>query len=133
MDNKREKFIKYTKIASVAILIIGIALATYIVQREQFDLRKEAETGRVALIYVLPNTVQVNTDQTFDITFWLDTGGQDVVGVDIILEELSLLEIVSITTHTDHFPTFVPANTDGSFDSVSICLHFRTIEFHKDD
>lgn len=119
MNEKKEKFIKYTKIASISILIIGIALATYIVQREQFDLRKEAETGRVARFFLLPNIVEVDTADVFDITFWLDTGGQDVVGVDIILQELTLLEIVSITPHYDNFSTFVPANSDGSFDSTT--------------
>lgn len=104
------------KLAPVFALMFVIAIAGYLLEREGYELRRKAQGERTATLMMLPQAVVADPGDEFDIAIWLNTVGKDVVGVDIILEELSLLEIVEINPDYTHFPTFVPVNDDGSFD-----------------
>ena len=116
MESRKVNLKRYLKLAFLSALIIGVVVTTYVVLRGQFEARRKADTSRVAEFFLVPNTVEVEPNATFDVTVWLNTHGRDVVGVDVLFHQSSLLEIVDIEPDYTYFPTFVPVDREGSFD-----------------
>jgi hypothetical protein len=116
MEGKKERFIKTLKLFFFTVLLVGLGITTYVVLKGQFELRRKADTTRVAEFLLIPNTVVVEPNSTFDITVWLNTHGREVVGVDVIFDQSTLLELVDIKPDYTYFPTFVPVDSNGAFD-----------------
>lgn len=135
MEGKKKKFIKTLKLFFSVVLLIGLGVTTYVVIKGQFELRRKADTTRVAEFLLIPDTVVVEPDSTFDITVWLYTHGREVVGVDVIFDQSGLLELVDVKPDYTYFPTFVPVNNDGTFDfSTAVSQNgFGAVTFNWDN
>lgn len=109
---KKEVFESLLKIFALSLLISVIFLTVRLTEERQ-EIRKKAAVGYVASLNLAPTQVEVGQDESFNLDVILDTGGEAVVGVDVILYfNSNLLEVVDITSNQNTFKTFIPFSLD---------------------
>jgi len=127
-------------VVSLLVMIIGAGAGLYILQKENLELRREADVTREASLLLVPLDqlpLQIEPNDTFEVTVYLNTGGYDVVGTDIILEYSDNLSLENIAPPQQRdFLTYAPVNSaDGTFDVETAKSQdgFGTVTFDWDN
>jgi hypothetical protein len=110
---KKEVLESLLKIFALSLLVSVIFLTVRLTEERQ-EMRKEAVADYVASLSLAPTQVELEPNESFTLDVILDTGGEAVVGVDVILYfDSDLLEVVDIAPNHSAFKTFVPFSTDN--------------------
>lgn len=118
---KKKDIKKAARILGVSAIIVCIGLTTYLVQRYIRYRKKAEDINRVADFLLSTTTggssAQVAPGEQFVLDLALNTGGKDVVGIDVILDfDATKVQLTGITPNTSsNFKTFLPVDVDGVF------------------
>lgn len=106
---------------AILIFLIAVTFFTLILAQRRQDLGSRALADS-AILSFSPTAVTVAPSNTFNASVVLLTGGQAIVGADILVQfDRTKLALQSLTK-PDHavFKTYAPINSDGNFDTARV-------------
>lgn len=116
MNNKHRAHLIVIGTALIAVILL-VVVTSYLPELRSSDLSKAAVSAKLAL----PTAITVTENNQFNLPVSLDTAGNTVIGIDLILQysaqSLALLDIQPNTATT--FKTWLP-QTGASFDKSRV-------------
>jgi len=106
-------------IASFFILVL-ILLASYFLVKKNQDIRKKAANN---VCFSLPEQLNVQEQDEFDLPFMINTDGRKVIGLDVVVkfdqQYLRLIDIIPRSQQTS-LKTYLPVADSGDFDKQKV-------------
>lgn len=112
---------KWLSLISLILLLVGLTIAAFLVEKPQlYEKKAVGENSSLTL----PSNLNVYLGQDLTVPVMVNTAGADIGGIDISLvfpnDKLNLLEIKPEAQTTTVFKTFLPVDSNGSFNKEAV-------------